>query len=191
MPEKLKQQLAFLAEADKMKSIFRQTVLTTDRSRNENDAEHSWHFALMAMTLFEYNALDGVDLNRVIKMALVHDLVEIYAGDTFAFDEKGNETKAQRENEAADKLFALLPKEQAEEYKNLWVEFDGMETPDAIYANTVDRLQSFFMNSLTEGHTWVKHNTPPEKIFKRMEPVKTAMPRLWGFVEEVVKDCIK
>lgn len=191
MTDKLKRQLNFLTEADKMKSVFRQTILT-DKSRQETDAEHSWHFALMAMTLFEYAGFDGVDINRVIKMAILHDLVEIYSGDTFAYDVKGNEDKAEREKEAADKLFALLPDELAAEYRALWEEFDRMETPDAIYASAVDRLQPFLNNYLTDGHTWVKHGVSADQVYKRMEPVKNALPALWEFVEAVICDsCMK
>jgi putative hydrolase of HD superfamily len=187
MNENLTLQLKFLAEADKMKSVPRQTILT-DRSREENDAEHSWHFALMAMTLFEHAGIEGGDLNRVIKMALVHDLVEIYAGDTFAYDVRGYESKDEREKEAADKLFPLLPDDQALEYRRLWEEFDAMETPDALYASAVDRFQPFLNNYLTEGHTWVKHGVTAEQVFKRMDPVRTALPELWRFVEFVVRE---
>ena len=187
MKEKLKRQLQFLSEADKMKSVLRQTLLS-DKSREETDAEHSWHFALMAMTLFEYVGFDGVDINRVIKMALVHDLIEIYAGDTFAYDIKGNESKERREKEAADKLFSLLTNEQAEEFRSLWEEFDNMDTPDALYASAVDRLQPFLNNYLTEGHTWLKHGVSVDQVYKRMAPVKTALPQLWDFVEYVIRD---
>ena len=187
MTEKLQRQLYFLAEADKMKNIFRQTKIT-DKSRYENDAEHSWHFALTALTLFEYCGIDGVDIDRVIKMALVHDLVEIYAGDTFAYDAKGNESKEEREKESANKLFALLPVEQAKEYRFLWEEFDRMETPDAIYASAIDRLQSLHNIHLSGGHTWEKHSVTADKIYKRMMPVKTALPELWEYIVRVVNE---
>ncbi|OJU14358.1 MAG: hypothetical protein BGN88_05630, partial [Clostridiales bacterium 43-6] len=157
MTEKLQKQMEFLTEADKMKTIFRQT-LVMDKSRRENDAEHSWHFALMALTLAEYAASDEVDINRVLKMALLHDLIEIYAGDTFAYDSTGNTDKEAREQAAADKLFALLPPEQAKEFRSLWEEFDEMETPDALYAASIDRLQPLLSNFNTEGHTWVKYH---------------------------------
>lgn len=187
MNEKLKQQLYFLSEIDKMKNVLRQTMLI-DKSREETDAEHSWHFALMALTLFEYAGIEKIDINRVIRMALVHDLVEIYAGDTFAYDVSGNEHKEEREKAAADKLYSILPREQAEEYRSLWEEFDRMETPDAIYASAVDRLQPFLSNYLTDGHTWVKHGVSVDQVYKRMEPIKKALPELWEFVEYVVND---
>ncbi|MCL2507886.1 MAG: HD domain-containing protein [Oscillospiraceae bacterium] len=187
MTDKLKSQLRFLTEADKMKSVSRQTLLA-DKSREETDAEHSWHFALMAMTLFEYAGFGGIDLDRVIRMALVHDLIEIYAGDTFAYDVKGNESKDERESEAANRLFALLPTEQAVEYRALWEEFDRMDTPDSLYAAAVDRFQPFLNNYLTDGHTWVKHNVSSQQIYERMSPVKTALPALWEFVDYVIQD---
>ena len=187
MTERLNRQLLFLAEADKMKSVLRQTRLA-DRSRQESDAEHSWHFALTAMTLYEYCGLKGVNIDRVIKMALVHDLVEIYAGDTFAYDAVGNDSKEEREKEAADKLFSLLPTEQAYEYRLLWEEFDLMQTPDAIYASAIDRLQSHHNIHLSGGYTWEIHGITADKIYKRMTPVKTALPELWEYVERTVKE---
>jgi putative hydrolase of HD superfamily len=185
--ERIKGQLFFLAEADKMKNVARQTLLA-DKSREETDAEHSWHFALMAMTLYEYVGIEGVDINRVIKMALLHDLVEVYAGDTFAYDTEGYESKEAREREAADKLFSVLPEAQALEYRSLWEEFDLMETPDALYASAVDRFQPFYSNYLTNGHTWVKHGVSDKMVYSRMAPVKKAMPKLWGFVVDVIND---
>ena len=190
MTDKLKRQLQFLAESDKMKNILRQTYVT-DKSRRENSAEHSWHFALTALTLYEYCGIEGVDINRVIKMALVHDLVEIYAGDTPAYDAKGNVDKDEREKEAADKLFSLLPDEQAAEYRSLWEEFDRMETPDAFYGSAVDRLQSFHNIYLSGAHPWIKYAVTADKIYKRMMPVKTALPELWEYVERVVNEGIE
>jgi len=190
MTDKLKRQLNFLSEADKMKNIFRQTRLA-DRSRRENDAEHSWHFALTAMTLHEYCKIGGVDIDRVIKMALVHDLVEIYAGDTFAYDVKGNESKEEREKESANRLFSLLPDEQMAEYRALWEEFEEMETPDAIFASAIDRLQSLHNIHLSGGYTWEKHKVSADKIYNRMKPVKTALPQLWEYVEYAVNEGIE
>jgi putative hydrolase of HD superfamily len=155
MTDKLRNQLEFLKIADRMKQIFRQSMLI-DGSRYENDAEHSWHFALTAMTLFEHCELDGVNLDNVLRMAIVHDLVEIFAGDTPAQDINANIGKEEREREAADKLFVLLPDEQAHEYRNLWEEFDAMKTPDTIYASAVDRFQSFCQIHMSDtGSAWV------------------------------------
>jgi Predicted hydrolases of HD superfamily len=186
MTKQLQNQLEFLAVADGMKQIFRQTTLID--GRRENDAEHSWHFALMAMTLFEYCALDGVNLDRIIKMAIVHDLVEVYAGDTPAQDIAANIGKEEREREAADKLFAFLPKEQAVEYRSLWEEFDAMQTPDAIYASAVDRFQSFYLIHLSGTcNAWVKFNATAERVRTRMLPVKTAIPILWQWIEDAIE----
>ncbi len=189
MKERFTQQLQFLIEVDKMKNVLRQTLLV-DASRRENDAEHSWHFALMAMVLFEYADGANISLERVLKMALVHDLIEIYAGDTFAYDDKGNESKQEREAQAAEKLFSMLPNEQGQEIKDLWLEFDAMQTPDATYAAAIDRLQPFVNNYMTQGHTWKLGNVTSDKVYKRMDMVRVAAPELWPFVTDVIQDSI-
>ena len=188
MNERFMRQLAFIVEIDKMKSVYRQTLLT-DRARAETDAEHSWHFALAAMVLLEY-AETPVDINRVIKMALVHDLVEIYAGDTFAYDEKGYSDKPERERNAADKIFGMPPDEQGAELRGFWEEFERMETPDALYANALDRLMPFIINHATDGYTWVKHGVSAARIYKRMRPVEKALPALWAYIERVVREAL-
>nr|MBQ4318655.1 HD domain-containing protein [Clostridia bacterium] len=184
--ERLEKQLKFIIELDKMKAVYRQTILV-DKSREETDAEHSWHIAVMAMLLREY-ASPEVDIDRVIRMTLVHDLIEIYAGDTFAYDDGGNSTKEERERQAADKLFAMIDADQAAEFRALWEEFDAMETPDSMFAAAVDRLQPLINNHMTNGHTWVKHGVKSESVYKRMEPIKKAMPELWCFVEHAVQN---
>lgn len=187
---RLNKQLEFLIEADKMKSVLRQTLLA-DGSKRENDTEHSWHFALMAMVLYEYADQTKVDLYRVLKMALVHDLVEVYAGDTFAYDDKGNADKEMREAAAAQKLFSLLPEDQHHEIRNLWIEFDKMETEDARYAAAIDRLQPFINNYLTQGHTWKQGNVTSDKVYKRMDMVRIAAPALWPFVIQTIDKAIE
>jgi putative hydrolase of HD superfamily len=190
MTEALINQLKFLEIADRLKQIFRQTPVCDERF--ENSAEHSWHFALMAMTLFEHCALDGVSLDRVIRMAIVHDVVEVYAGDTPAHDVAANIGKEAREREAADKLFAYLPAEQAQEFRSLWEEFDAMETPDAIYANAVDRFQSFFLiHKSGTGSAWTKFNATADRIRTRQLPIKTAIPALWQWVQDAIDENIK
>ena len=187
--KRLDQQLIFTAEIDKMTSILRRTMLI-DKSRRENDAEHSWHIAVMAL-LFEEYVSEPVDIGHVIKMCVVHDLIEIYAGDTFAYDVKGNLDKAEREEKAADKLFALLPKEQGAYIRTLWEEFDAMETADSKYAACLDRLQPFFHNTLTEGHTWVESGTTNRAaVEKRMSIVKAFMPDVWPWVEKNIDNAI-
>ena len=190
MDDRLKKQIEFIIEADKMKTVLRQTVLI-DQTKRENDAEHSWHFALCAMVLYEYCDTEHVNLFRVLKMALIHDIIEIYAGDTFAYDDKANIDKAERENAAADKVFGLLPDDQREEYRALWEEFDAMETDDALFAAGIDRLQPLINNYLTGGHTWKLGDVPSVKVYKRIEPLKKSAPKLWEFADMMVKDSLK
>ena len=187
--DRLDKQLIFTAEIDKMTSILRRTMLI-DKSRRENDAEHSWHIAVMAL-LFEEYVSESVDIGHVIKMCVVHDLIEIYAGDTFAYDVKGNLDKAEREEKAADKLFALLPEEQGAYIRALWEEFDAMETADSKYAACLDRIQPFFHNTLTEGHTWVESGTTNRAaVEKRMSIVKKFMPSVYPWVEKNIDNAI-
>ena len=186
--DRLKKQLEFILEIDKMKKILRQTILT-DYSRQENDAEHSWHISVMAMVLAEY-ADESVDISRVIRMTLVHDLIEIYAGDTFAYDVAGNQDKKARENVAADRLFAMLPADQGSEIRNLWEEFDRMESPDAIFAAALDRLQPLLHNFVTEGHTW-KRRVTSEQVRKRMAVIEKANPRLFEVVNTVIDESLE
>lgn len=177
--ERLNKQLLFTAEIDKMTSIARRTLLV-DGSRRENDAEHSWHIAVMALLFKEY-AIEEPNIERVVKMLVVHDLIEIYAGDTFAYDEAGNESKAEREKAAADKLYSMLPKEQGDELRALWEEFDAMETADAKYGACMDRIQPFLHNTLTEGHTWKDASLP--QVEKRMAIVKEFMPQVYEWMK--------
>ena len=187
--DRLDMQLKFTAEIDKMTSVLRRTMLL-DKSRRENDAEHSWHIAVMAL-LFEEYASEPVDIGHVVKMCVVHDLIEIYAGDTFAYDVKGNLDKAEREEKAADKLFAILPEEQGAYIRALWEEFDGMETADSKYAACLDRIQPFFHNTLTEGHTWVESGTTDRAaVEKRMSIVKKFMPSVYPWVEKNIDNAI-
>ncbi|MCR4734962.1 MAG: HD domain-containing protein [Treponema sp.] len=186
---RLDQQLRFTAEVDKMTSVFRRTMLI-DQSRRENDAEHSWHIALMALLFSEYTIVP-VDVSRAVKMCIVHDLIEIYAGDTFAYDEKGNQNKAEREAAAADKLFSQLPSEQGKEIRSLWEEFDSMQSNDAKYAACMDRLQPFLHNTLTEGHTWVEGNTKKAAVEKRMAIIKDFMPEVYKWIEKNLDKAIK
>ena len=181
--------LLFTAEIDKMTAVLRRTVLI-DKSRRENDAEHSWHIAVMAM-MFEDYFYTKVDIGRVVCMCVVHDLVEIYAGDTFAFDAKGNEDKEEREAAAADKLFGQLPDEQGKMLRDYWEEFDAMETDDARYAACMDRIQPLLHNTLTDGHTWVLGNATREMIEKREEPVRLYMPKVYDWIEKNIESGIR
>ena len=186
--DRLDMQLKFSAEIDKMTGIIRRTSLI-DKSRRENDAEHSWHIAAMAM-LFEEYAKEPVNVSRAVEMCIVHDLIEIYAGDTFAYDVKANEDKADREKKAADKLFSQLPQEQGKMIRSLWEEFDAMETPDAKYAACMDRLQPFMHNSLTDGFTWVESGTNRKVVEKRMAVIKDFMPAVYKWIEANIEKAI-
>ena len=186
---RLKKQIDFITEIDKLKQILRQSVLIDDR-RRENDAEHSWHLAVMAMLLFEYVKEEEVDLLRVMKMVLIHDIVEIDAGDTFAYDEKGYEDKREREMKAAERIFNILPQDQAEKMNELWLEFEEQETPEACYAASLDRLQPLLLNYNSEGHTWKKPGVNSEKVYQRMAIIKESTPDIWEYVVEIIEDSI-
>lgn len=181
--------LRFTAEIDKMTSVLRRTMLI-DKSRRENDAEHSWHIAVMTLIFHEY-AREPVDVARAAKMCVVHDLIEIYAGDTFAYDLKANEDKAAREAEAADRLFSQLPDVHGMELRALWEEFDAMSTPDAKYAACMDRLQPFLHNTLTDGHTWVESGTNRAVVEKRMAVIKDFMPQVYEWISKNLDSAIE
>lgn len=183
---RLEKQLAFLVEADRLKNVLRRTLLT-DASRRENSAEHSWHLALAAMVLAEYSPVP-VDLARVLRMLTVHDIVEIDAGDTFAYDKEGNATKEDRERRGAERIFGLLPVEMGKELRGLWEEFEARVTPDACFANAVDRIQPFLQNKATDGGTWRIYKLSREEVLVRMEPVRTALPALWPQVLNVLEE---
>ena len=185
--EDFNKKMQFLMIADQMKGIYRQTILM-DKSRRETDAEHSWHIALMAMVLSDYAPM-GTDINRVIKMVLVHDLVEIYAGDTFCYDYKASQDKEMREMEAANRLFSIIP--DGEEYKKLWIEFDEKETPDALFAAALDCLQPFMNNFITDGHTWRRGGVTLQKVQKRMAVIEKGLPAAWELVQKIIEDSVE
>jgi putative hydrolase of HD superfamily len=181
---RLTQQIAFLIEADKLKGVLRRTTLM-DASRPENSAEHSWHLALTAIVLAEY-APAGVDVLHVLRLVTVHDLVEIDAGDTFAYDTAGNETKAARERAAAERIFALLPDDQATHVRDLWDEFEDRQTPEARFAHALDRLQPLLQNMEAGGGSWKTHGVGRADVLRRMAPLQTQLPDVWPFVLGVV-----
>ena len=184
MTDRLTQQLDFIVRMDALKQVFRQTVLPGDR-RPENDAEHSWHLALMAMILREYAAGD-VDVPRVMSMHLIHDLVEIHAGDTFAYDEAGHADKEERERAAADRIFALLPADQGADLRALWDEFEARETVDARYAAALDRLQPLLLNYHTDGTAWKKHGVRHAQVVARNQHIEEGAPALWAFARQLI-----
>ena len=178
--ERLARQIAFLVEADRLKTVLRRTPLA-DNSRPENSAEHSWHLALAAMSLHEY-APESVNIAHVLELVIVHDLVEIDAGDTFAYDRDGHVSKAERERAAADRIFALLPSDQERRFRSLWEEFEAMETPESRFANALDRLQALLQNMTAGGGSWAAYRVTRAQVYQRMAPVQAALPEVWPFV---------
>jgi putative hydrolase of HD superfamily len=188
MNERLKQQMNFLIEIDKLKSIFRQSHLI-DGTRNENDTEHSWHIAVMAMILAEYSN-EPIDVLRVIKMLLIHDVVEIDAGDTYAYDVKGYEDKYEREIKAADRLFGLLPEDMHLEMRGLWDEFETCESAEARYANALDRVQPILLNYLSGGKAWMAHGIRRSQVMARNEFSKDGSEVIWAYILEIINDAV-
>ncbi|MBQ9983030.1 MAG: HD domain-containing protein [Lachnospiraceae bacterium] len=183
--ERLQKQLEFTLELDKLKYIERQSYVA-DGSRHENDSEHSWHLALMAMLFSEY-ANEKVDVLRVIKMVLIHDAVEIDAGDTYAYDTAGNATKREREEKAADRIFNILPNDQANEMRGLWEEFEAGETPEARFANALDRVQPIMLNDITGGRAWREHGVAATQVLTRNKNTHLGSETLWNHVEGLVE----
>ena len=182
--DRIEQQVAFVLEADKLKSILRRTPIA-DNSRLENSAEHSWHLALTALVFQEW-APAGSDTLHAIRLVVVHDLVEIDAGDTFAYDASANVGKAAREEAAAERIFGLVPPDQAVALRALWDEFEAQETPSARYANALDRLQPLLVNWQAGGGSWVKYSVQRRFVLKRMEPIRLWMPGVWPYVLGVI-----
>jgi putative hydrolase of HD superfamily len=188
MSPRLTEQLTFISEVDKLKSVLRQTLLQNG-SRAENSAEHSWHLAMMAVVLLEYAAPE-TDLKRTLEMLLVHDIVEVEAGDTFAYDTVAYRDKELREQAAAEKLFGLLPDEQARALRALWDEFEAQQTSEARFANALDRLQPFWHNLHTAGGTWRVHGITKAQVLKRMEPIAWGTPELWPVVQGLIEEAV-
>ena len=188
--DRFRQQIEFILEVDKLKNVLRKTILM-DRSRRENSAEHSWHIALTVLILSEYAKDSDVDLFRVMKILLVHDLIEIDAGDTYCYDDHGRKDQGRREKEAADRIFNLLPADQASTLRELWDEFEERKTPESRFANALDRLQPFLHNYFTEGQTWQENNIKSAQVKSRMHPVDDGSPVLWNYVRFLIDDGVK
>ena len=177
--ERLEQQMAFIREIDKEKQIFRQSYVT-DGTRKENDAEHAWHMAIMTFLLSEY-ANEEIDVLKTIRMILIHDIVEIDAGDTYAYDDSAKATQHEREERAANRLFGILPEDQAKELRALWDEFEAGETKEARFARTMDNVQPLLLNDATGGKAWEEHDVPLSKIMKRNERTAKGSEALWEY----------
>lgn len=187
--DRLTRQLGFVLELDKLKTILRQTLLT-DSSRQENDAEHSWHVAMMAVLLAEY-APAGADPLKASRMLLFHDVVEIDAGDTFIHDDKGNEDKAVREQAAAERLYGMLPPDQKEELTSLWQEYEDRQTPTAQFADALDRLQPIMNNFATQGGTWKPHGVTADKVLRLIPRIADGAPALGEYAETLVAEAVR
>ena len=179
MPARLERQIRFFLEADRLKSIARRTFLT-DGSRNENSAEHSWHFALGVLLLREYGG--DFDIFRALQMAIVHDIVEIDAGDTFVYDQSGQSSKIEREQAAATRLFRMLPADQELEFRALWAEFELNETKEARFALAIDRLCPVLLNYATQGRAWREHGVSADRVRNYNLPALEGAPELQSFV---------
>ncbi len=184
--KRLLKDIDFIVEIDKMKTILRQTSVIGAEQR-ENDAEHSWHISLMSVILQE-DSNEKIDILKVIKMLLTHDLVEIYAGDTFCYDSVGNSDKRERELKAAEKIYGMLDDDKGKELRSLWDEFEEMKTPEALFAASMDRMQPMLSNYNNGGGTWKKYNVKKENIYKRISPVEKTSDELWEYVKYMIEE---
>jgi len=191
--ERLKRQIDFIVEIDQLKRVMRQSRIigdTQDETLWENSAEHSWHFAMLAVILGEY-ADEAVDIGKVMKMALIHDIVEIDAGDTFAYDQEGHLDKAEREGKAASRIFGLLPDDQRDEMMELWMEFEERETNEAQFAAALDLVQPLLQNYYTQGYSWQKNNVTSDRVLARIDAATKNSKTLKKFVEWLIHDAVK
>jgi len=189
MPDRLEQQVRFIIEVDKLKEIFRQTLCTQSR-RPENDAEHSWHLCLAVIVLAEHANFPQLDVLRVLKMLIIHDLVEIDAGDTFAYDTARMAGQHAREMRAADRIFGLLPADQAHDFRALWDEFEERKTPEALFAAAMDRFQPMLLNCRTEGASWRKHGVTHDRVLVRNAAVADGSKTLWEYAVKMIQETV-
>lgn len=189
MDNRLDKQLAFSLEIDKVKNIFRQTHLSGN-GRNENDAEHSWHMAIMAYLLKEY-ANEKVDIAKVMLMCLIHDIVEIDAGDTYAYDDESLQTQKSREDAAKERIFSILPEEQAADLIALFDEFEAFETAEAKFAHAMDNFQPLILNNSNNGGDWRAHNVTVEQVYKRQNKTKLGSEKLFEITDRILKENIE
>jgi len=186
--ERFEKQIMFLKEIDRVKTIFRQTRLLDD-SRYENDAEHGWHLAVMAMTLAEYSNAENLDLWKVIRMILLHDIVEIDAGDILLYDSQNRgDLKKERETRCAERIFGLLPDDQRDAYRALWDEFEARETPESKFAAALDRFEPIIQNVSTDGHAWRKHGISRRQVEDANRHIGDGSDDLWEYVRELIED---
>lgn len=189
MDERLEKQLSFALEIDKEKNVFRQTHLSGN-GRNENDAEHAWHMAIMAYLLREYSN-EEIDITRVMLMCLIHDIVEIDAGDTYAYDEENLKTQKEREDKAKERIFSILPEEQKRELIALFDEFEAYETPESRFAHTMDNLQPLLLNDSNNGGDWRAHNVSAKQVYSRQNKTRLGSEKLFEVVDGIIKENIR
>lgn len=189
MEERIEKQLAFALEIDKVKTIFRQTHLSS-HGRNENDAEHSWHMAVMAYLLREY-ANEEVDIAKVMLMCLIHDIVEIDAGDTYAYDAEGLKTQKAREDAAKERIFSILPEEQKAEFTALFDEFEAYETAESKFVHAIDNLQPLLLNDSNGGGDWREHGVTAGQVYKRQGKTKSGSQKLFEITDRILQENIK
>ncbi|HEY1793681.1 MAG TPA: HD domain-containing protein [Opitutaceae bacterium] len=187
--ERIEQQVRFILEVDKLKEIFRQTLCTQSR-RAENDAEHSWHLCLAVIVLAEHANGGRLDVLRVLRMVIIHDLVEIDAGDTFAYDEAGRAGQHEREARAADRIFGLLPPDQASGFRALWDEFEAKATPEARFAAAIDRFQPMLLNCSTEGSSWKRHGVTADRVIARNSEIEKGSAALWAKAAAMIAQAV-
>jgi len=186
---RLAQQIEFIAECDKLKEIFRQTINTQSR-RAENDAEHSWHLCLCVIVLAEHANVASLDVLRVLKMLIVHDLVEIDAGDTFAYDVAAMANQHEREAIAADRIFGLLPADQAQAFRALWDEFEAKQTAESKFATAVDRFQPMLLNCRSQGAAWNRHGVTHDRVVARNQHIADGCAELWNYAEKMLQEVV-
>ncbi len=189
MNERMEKQLAFSLEIDKVKNILRQTHLSGN-GRRENDSEHSWHMAVMAYLLREY-ANEEVDITRVMLMCLIHDIVEIDAGDTYAYDTEGQQTQKDREDAAKQRIFSILPEDQATELIALFDEFESYETPESRFAHAMDNIQPLMLNNSNDGYDWREHNVNADQVYRRHRKTRLGSEKLYAVADRILQDNIK
>ena len=185
MDKRLKKQMDFALEIDKEKHIFRQTHLS-GRGRNENDAEHAWHMAIMAYLLKEYSN-ENIDISKVMLMCLIHDIVEIDAGDTYAYDSEGLSTQKEREDAAKERIFSILPEDQKNELISLFDEFENNDTAEAKFAHAMDNLQPLMLNNSNDGNDWIEHGVTKEQVYGRQSKTKAGSEKLYELTDEIIR----
>ncbi len=189
MDERIKKQIDFSLEIDKEKNIFRQTHLT-DHGRNENDAEHAWHMAVMSYLFREY-ANEDVDISKVMLMCLIHDIVEIDAGDTYAYDDEAIKSQKEREEKAKQRIFSILPDDQKEELMSLFEEFEENVSPEARYAHAMDNLQPLILNNSNDGDDWKEHGIKADRVYERQSKTRLGSEKLYEITDRIIRENIR